>query len=197
MISRSTIVKKVEVESIPDHTENYCGGLPGINLLDKVMPIIMKSKTTLLFTNTHVHKLKSGFALFPETTLVLAGQVALHHGSPDREIRAWVEENLHLWQAPLVICTSSPWLSVDLRPWRQLSRSVAQKVFPGFCSELVVVATGWCNKQNLFRSYACDRIDRRCLAMAWSKNKIEERIPIVQAFDVGLNTWDTGRGRWV
>ncbi|HET9053214.1 MAG TPA: DEAD/DEAH box helicase, partial [Cyclobacteriaceae bacterium] len=117
VIIRSRIVKKVEVESIlPDHIEKLpWSGHLGINLLDKVMPIIMKSKTTLLFTNTR-SATEIWFRFISENYPELAGQVALHHGSLDRHIRAWVEENLHLGKLKLVICTSSLDLGVDFRP---------------------------------------------------------------------------------
>ena len=117
VIIRSTLVKKVEVESIlPDHIEKlpWAGHL-GINLLDKVIPIVMKSRTTLLFTNTR-SSTEIWFRFISENYPELAGQVALHHGSLDREIRAWVEENLHLGKLKLVICTSSLDLGVDFRP---------------------------------------------------------------------------------
>jgi ATP-dependent helicase Lhr and Lhr-like helicase len=187
VIIRSSIVKKVEVESIlPDHIEKLpWAGYLGINLLDKVMPIIMKSKTTLLFTNTR-SQTEIWFRFVSENYPELAGQVALHHGSLDREIRAWVEENLHLGKLKLVICTSSLDLGVDFRPVesviqvgsaksisRFLQRAGRSGHRPGATSKIYFVPT-----------HAIELIEGVCLRDGVKQNKIEERIPIVQAFDV-------------
>lgn len=187
VIVRSAIIKKVDVESIlPDHIEKLpWAGYLGINLLDKVMPIIMKSKTTLLFTNTR-SQTEIWFRFVSENYPELAGQVALHHGSLDREIRAWVEENLHLGKLKLVICTSSLDLGVDFRPVetviqvgsaksisRFLQRAGRSGHRPGATSKIYFVPT-----------HAIELIEGVCLRDGVRQNKIEERVPIVQAFDV-------------
>jgi ATP-dependent Lhr-like helicase len=46
----------------------------------------------------------------------LAGTIALHHGSIDRELRLWVEEALHAGKLKAVVCTASLDLGVDFRP---------------------------------------------------------------------------------
>lgn len=187
VIIRSTLVKKVEVESIlPDHIEKlpWAGHL-GINLLDKVIPIVMKSRTTLLFTNTR-SSTEIWFRFISENYPELAGQVALHHGSLDREIRAWVEENLHLGKLKLVICTSSLDLGVDFRPVetviqigsaksisRFLQRAGRSGHRPGAVSKIYFVPT-----------HAIELIEGVCLRDGVKQNKIEERVPIIQAFDV-------------
>jgi ATP-dependent Lhr-like helicase len=186
-IIRSSIIKKIEIESIlPDHIEKLpWSGHLGINLLDKVMPIIMKSKTTLLFTNTR-SATEIWFRFISENYPELAGQVALHHGSLDREIRAWVEENLHLGKLKLVICTSSLDLGVDFRPVetviqigsaksisRFLQRAGRSGHRPGATSKIYFVPT-----------HAIELIEGVCLRDGVQQNKIEERIPIIQAFDV-------------
>lgn len=187
VIIRSTIVKKVNVQSIlPDHIEKlpWAGHL-GINLLDQVMPIIMRSKTTLLFTNTR-SQTEIWFRYISENYPELAGLVALHHGSLDREIRAWVEENLHLGKLKLVICTSSLDLGVDFRPVetviqvgsaksisRFLQRAGRSGHHPGATSTIYFVPT-----------HAIELIEGLCLRDGVRLNKIEERTPIMQAFDV-------------
>lgn len=187
VIVRSNIVKKVEVQSIlPDHIEKlpWAGHL-GINLLDAVMPIIMRSKTTLLFTNTR-SQTEIWFRYISENYPELAGLVALHHGSLDREIRAWVEDNLHAGKLKLVICTSSLDLGVDFRPVetviqvgsaksisRFLQRAGRSGHHPGAVSTIYFVPT-----------HAIELIEGVCLRDGVRQNKIEERIPIVLAFDV-------------
>lgn len=187
VIIRSSIIKKIEVESIlPDHIEKLpWAGYLGINLLDKVMPIIMKSQTTLLFTNTR-SQTEIWFRFVSENYPELAGLVALHHGSLDREIRAWVEDNLHLGKLKLVICTSSLDLGVDFRPVetviqvgsaksisRFLQRAGRSGHRPGATSKIYFVPT-----------HAIELIEGVCLRDGVKQNKIEERVPIIQAFDV-------------
>src|SRR5215211_8835203 len=46
----------------------------------------------------------------------LAGAIALHHGSIENELRAWVEDALHEGKLKAVVCTASLDLGVDFRP---------------------------------------------------------------------------------
>ena len=93
------IDKHIQIESIfPDEIEKFpWAGHLGIKLVHKVIPIIMQSKTTLIFINTRgMSELwyQSLLTACPE----LAGVIALHHGSIEPELRSWVEENLHTGQ---------------------------------------------------------------------------------------------------
>jgi ATP-dependent Lhr-like helicase len=71
--------------------------------------------SSLLFINTRgmseqwYHTL---LTLCPE----LAGNLALHHGSIEKELRDWVEENLHSGNLKAAVCTASLDLGVDFRP---------------------------------------------------------------------------------
>ena len=187
IIVKSSIIKKISVESIlPDHIEKLpWAGYLGIHLLDKVMPIIMSSKTTLLFTNTR-SQTEIWYRYVVENYPDLAGLVALHHGSLDRDIRNWVEENLHKGKLKLVICTSSLDLGVDFRPVetviqvgsaksisRFMQRAGRSGHHPGALSKIYFVPT-----------HAIELIEGVCLRDGVRGNKIEERIPIMQAFDV-------------
>ncbi|HVZ97717.1 MAG TPA: ligase-associated DNA damage response DEXH box helicase [Chitinophagaceae bacterium] len=111
------IKKPIDIESIfPDEIEKFpWAGHLGIKLIDKVIPIIMKSKTTLIFINTRGMSemwYQSLLTACPE----LAGVIALHHGSIEQELRSWVEENLHTGKLKAVVCTASLDLGVDFRP---------------------------------------------------------------------------------
>lgn len=187
VIIRSDIIKKVAVESVlPDHIEKMpWAGYLGINLLDKVMPIIHESRTTLLFTNTR-SQTEIWYRIMMERYPDLAGLVALHHGSLDRDIRNWVEENLHLGKLKLVICTSSLDLGVDFRPVetviqvgspksisRFLQRAGRSGHQPGAVSRIYFVPT-----------HSLELIEGASLRVAVKNQVLEERIPIVQAFDV-------------
>src|SRR4030095_8245386 len=109
--------KRIESRSIfPDEGEKLpCAGHLGIKLIDKVIPIINSSKTTLIFINTRGMSeiwYQSLLNRAPE----LAGTIALHHGSIDHELRIWVEEALHSGTLKAVVCTASLDLGVDFRP---------------------------------------------------------------------------------
>ena len=186
-IIRSKKKKQVRVESIlPDKIERMpWAGYLGINLLDKVMPIIMQSTTTLLFTNTRSHT-EIWYRFIAEKYPELAGLVALHHGSLDREIRTWVEENLHAEKLKLVICTSSLDLGVDFRPVetviqvgspksiaRFLQRAGRSGHRPGAVSKIYFVPT-----------HALELLEGVSLRKGVENNEMESRVPIVQAFDV-------------
>lgn len=114
---RANITKKILVESIlPDEVERFpWSGYLGTKLLDKVLPIIQSSTTTLLFTNTR-SQTELWYQAILEEAPDLAGIMAMHHGSMDQNIRVWVEEALHAGKLKLVVCTSSLDLGVDFRP---------------------------------------------------------------------------------
>ncbi|MEM6644103.1 MAG: ligase-associated DNA damage response DEXH box helicase [Bacteroidota bacterium] len=114
---KANIDKKIVVESIlPDEVERFpWSGYLGTRLLDKVLPIIESSNTTLLFTNTRSQTELWYQAILNEAPQ-LAGIMAMHHGSMDQNIRLWVEDALHAGKLKLVVCTSSLDLGVDFRP---------------------------------------------------------------------------------
>ncbi len=114
---RANIEKKLVIKSvIPENIESYSwAGHIGLKLLPRVMEIVAKSKTTLIFTNTRsmaeiwYHAILDNY---PE----YAGIMAMHHGSLDNELRNWVEQALHAEALKVVVCTSSLDLGVDFRP---------------------------------------------------------------------------------
>ena len=116
-IVKANMEKQVEIISVfPDEIENFpWSGHLGLNLVSKIIPIIKKYRTTLVFINTR------GMAEVWYQALLnhcpdLAGVIALHHGSIDSELRSWIEENLNSGSLKVVVCTSSLDLGVDFRP---------------------------------------------------------------------------------
>lgn len=117
VLVRSTIRKPIEVRSIiPEEVKRYpWAGHLGLKLAHRLLPIIEHSTSTLIFTNTRAqseiwyHHLLN---IAPE----LAGTIALHHGSLDRDVREWVEQALDKGRLKAVVCTSSLDLGVDFRP---------------------------------------------------------------------------------
>ncbi|MDQ6762999.1 MAG: DEAD/DEAH box helicase, partial [Bacteroidota bacterium] len=113
----ANIDKPVHIESVfPDEIEKFpWAGHLGIRLVDKVIPIILQSTTTLIFINT-----RGMSELWYQALLTacpeLAGAIALHHGSIEQDLRFWVEENLHTGKLKAVVCTASLDLGVDFRP---------------------------------------------------------------------------------
>lgn len=183
--------KKIIVESIlPDTVESLpWAGYLGINLVDKVIGIVNKSKTTLLFTNTRSQTevwYQTIIAKYPE----FSGIIALHHGSLDRELRAWVEDALHNEKLKLVICTSSLDLGVDFRP----VETVIQVGSPKSVSRFIQRAgrsghqPGADSKIYFTPTHALELIEAASLREGVNKNILEERHPIVNAFDV-LAQW--------
>jgi ATP-dependent helicase Lhr and Lhr-like helicase len=187
VIVKSKLRKKIKVESVlPDQVEKLpWAGYLGINLLDKVIPIIMQSKTTLLFTNTR-SQTEIWYRFIAENYSELAGLIALHHGSLDREIRTWVEERLHTGKLKLVICTSSLDLGVDFRPVetviqvgspksvaRFLQRAGRSGHQPDAVSKIYFVPT-----------HSLELIEAVSLREGVRKNILEDRTPSVNAFDV-------------
>jgi ATP-dependent Lhr-like helicase len=113
----ANIDKPIYIESIfPDEIEKYpWAGHLGIKLVEKVIPIIMESKTTLIFINTRGMS-EMWYQALLRACPDLAGAVALHHGSIEQDLRFWVEENLHTGNLKAVVCTASLDLGVDFRP---------------------------------------------------------------------------------
>ena len=116
-IIRAAIDKKISIKPVmPDEIEKYpWAGHLGLKLADKVLPVLEKNQTTLIFINT-----RGMSERWYQQLLVLdpglSGAIALHHGSIEQELRIWVEEALHTGVLTAVVCTSSLDLGVDFRP---------------------------------------------------------------------------------
>lgn len=191
VIIRAKTQKKILVESIlPEKVETLpWAGYMGTRLIDYVVDIVRKSKTTLLFTNTR-SQTEIWYRIIIEKYPEFAGIMALHHASLDRELRDWVEESLHEEKLKLVICTASLDLGVDFRPVDTViqvgsPKSIARFVQragrsghrPGVASKIYFCPTN-----------ALELIEAVSLREGVEKNIIEDRPPVIQAFDV-LAQW--------
>lgn len=154
-IVKADIEKKIEIHTVfPDELEKYpWSGHLGIKLIDKVLPIIDRYHSVLLFTNTRAQT-EIWYHKIMETRPDWAGLAALHHGSLDQAVRTWVEESLHAGKLKLVVCTSSLDLGVDFRPVeaviqigspkgvaRFVQRAGRSRHQPGLPSEIYFVPT--------------------------------------------------------
>lgn len=113
--------KRIAVETLrPDEIECFpWSGHVGTRLLSKVIDAIESARTTLLFTNVR-SQAEIWFQQIIKARPDLIGQVALHHGSLDRDIRTEVENMLRDGRIRCVVCTSSLDLGVDFSPVDQV-----------------------------------------------------------------------------
>jgi ATP-dependent helicase Lhr and Lhr-like helicase len=187
VIIKSGNRKKIEVISVmPDEIEKmpWAGHL-GINLIDKILPIIHQSKSTLIFTNTRSFAeiwYQQMLAKAPE----LSGLIAMHHGSISQELRNWVEDALHEGRLKAVVCTSSLDLGVDFRPVENIIQVGSPKGIarfiqragrsghqPGATSRIYFVPT-----------HSLELMEAAALRYAIDENLLEERQPYIRSFDV-------------
>lgn len=117
VLIKAIINKKINVISIiPDKMETYpWRGHMGLHLIDEVAKIIKASRTTLLFTNVR-SACEIWFQRLLEKYPEFAGEMAMHHGSINRETRLWVEQAIRNEELKVVVCTSSLDLGVDFAP---------------------------------------------------------------------------------
>lgn len=189
VIVRADVRKAIEVESIlPDEIEKYpWAGHMGLRLLHKVIPVIMESNTTLLFTNTRGQSEIWYHQILKECP-ELAGAIALHHGSIDAELRIWVEEALHTGVLKLVVCTSSLDLGVDFRPVDTVIQVGSPKGVARFLQRAGrsghrpdAVSRIW-----FLPTHSLELVEAAALKDAMTENLIESRMPVILAFDVLL-----------
>jgi ATP-dependent helicase Lhr and Lhr-like helicase len=184
---RGSIKKEIEtITLLPDEIEKYpWAGHLGIRMLEKVIPVIKSSTTTLLFTNTR-SQAEIWYQRILEHSPDLAGLMALHHGSISREIRNWVEEALHDKKLKLVVCTSSLDLGVDFRPVetiiqvgspkgvaRFIQRAGRSGHQPGAVSRIYFVPT-----------HSLELVEAAALRQGIREEKVESRQPYIRSFDV-------------
>ena len=101
---------------IPDSPGKYSwAGHLGARMQQAVVNEIACSGPTLVFTNTR-SQAEIWYQLLLTAKPEWAGEIALHHGSLDKEVREWVEINLKAGKLRAVVATSSLDLGVDFLP---------------------------------------------------------------------------------
>ncbi|WP_437921350.1 ligase-associated DNA damage response DEXH box helicase [Sphingobacterium sp. LRF_L2] len=184
---RAHLKKRISIETVlPDTLEKFpWSGHLGIRLLEKVVAIVRRYQSTLIFTNTRSQAeiwYQQIITHFPE----FAGILAIHHGSLSDEVRFWVEEALHEGRLKAVVCTSSLDLGVDFRPVdcviqigspkgvaRFLQRAGRSGHRPHEVSHIYYVPTN-----------SLEIIEGDSLKYAVKEQIIEQRIPYIRSFDV-------------
>jgi len=179
--------KKIKVTSIlPNEVEllPWAGHL-GRSLSSKIVPIIYENNTTLIFTNTRGQS-ELWYQIILEDAPELAGQLAIHHGSIDLNLRHWIEDNIAEGHIKAVICTSSLDLGVDFKPVdciiqigsakgvaRFMQRAGRSGHSPYEVSKIYCVPT-----------HSLELIEVAALKEALKNEQVEERQPLILCYDV-------------
>lgn len=184
---RSNLVKKYAIQTIfPDTIERFpWSGHLGVHLVDKVIPIIHQSQSTLIFTNTR-RQCEIWYQQLLETDPMLAGQLAMHHGSLSREIRDWVEESLHTGRLKAVVCTSSLDLGVDFRPVQTVIQIGSPKGVARFMQRAGRAGhqPGAISKIYFLPTHSLEIIEGAALRQAVAHQRLEARQPYLNCIDV-------------
>ncbi|TCD01633.1 ligase-associated DNA damage response DEXH box helicase [Pedobacter psychroterrae] len=186
-IIKADIEKKIVIKSIlPDHIDMlpWAGHL-GHKLAEKLLPIIYKSKTTLIFTNT-----RGQAELWYQTLLAkdenLAGQLAIHHGSIDYELRNWIEDSIHSGVLKAVVSTSSLDLGVDFKPVDTVVQIGSPKGVARFLQRAGRSGHSPYETSTIYflPTHALELVEAAAIKEAARTQNIESREPMVMSFDV-------------
>ncbi|MEM6639660.1 MAG: ligase-associated DNA damage response DEXH box helicase [Pseudomonadota bacterium] len=157
----------------------------GLSLLDDVIAALESSPSTLLFANTRA-QCEQWFEALMRARPDWIGQVAIHHGSIDHDVRLRVEQALRDGQMRCVVCTSSLDLGVDFSPVEQviqvgspkgvarlLQRAGRSGHRPGAASDVLCVP-----------GHAFELVEFAAARLAAERGQIEGRSPPVLCLDV-------------
>jgi ATP-dependent Lhr-like helicase len=172
--------------AIPESMERFpWAGHLGTRMGPVVAKEIAKAKTSLIFTNTR-NQTELWYQQLLQCDPKLAGQLALHHGSLDTDVRTWVEDSLRDQKLRAVVCTSSLDLGVDFATVDQvvqvgsakgiarlLQRAGRSGHQPGATARLLFIPT---NALELIELAAARRMIRR--------GRLEAREPIELPLDL-------------
>lgn len=186
-VIRANIEKKIEIRSIfPDAVERmpWAGHL-GIHLLDKVIPIVKQSTSTLIFTNTRSFA-EIWYQKMLDVAPELSGLIAMHHGSISKELRDWVEDQLHKGKLKAVVCTSSLDLGVDFRPVETIIQVGSPKGISRFLQRAGRSGhqPGAVSKIYFLPTHTLELTEAAALREALSRKVVEDRLPYIRSFDV-------------
>ncbi len=179
--------KKIKVASIiPKKMENFpWRGHLGLHLLDEIIPIIKKSKTTIIFTNTRGQS-EIWFQKILEKYPEFAGEIAMHHGSIDKETRLWVEQAIRNESLKAVVATSSLDLGVDFAPVETIIQIGGPKGIAKFLQRAGRSnhRPGEASVIHFLPTHALELIEASALKRAVKEEVMEDRIPYLLSFDV-------------
>ncbi len=187
VIVRGRIDKQLVIDTLlPANPGRFSwAGHLGAQMLGPLVAELESSSTALVFCNTR-SQAEIWFQLLLRERPDWAGLIALHHGSLDKAVRAWVEAALKAGELKAVVTTSSLDLGVDFLPVervlqigsakgvaRLLQRAGRSGHQPGRASRITLVPT---NTLELVEAAAARRA-----ALA---GRVEKRSPPHQPLDV-------------
>ncbi len=186
-ILAAQLEKKIEIKTlIPTEIESFpWSGHLGTRLVSRVASQIAKANTTLLFTNTR-NQAETWFQRLSETKKFPEAEIALHHGSLDREERTLVETGLREGTLRCVVCTSSLDLGVDFSPVDQ----VVQVGSPKGIARLTQRAGRAGHSPNQISRIFCvptnalELVEFSAARDAWERREIESRLLLKKPLDV-------------
>lgn len=179
--------KKIVIDTLmPPEDERFpWAGHLGLVMLGEVIKAIEQCKSTLVFTNT-----RSQAELWYQGLLAAkpewAGEIALHHGSLDLDVRRWVEGGLKDGSLKAVVATSSLDLGVDFSPVER----VLQVGSPKGVARLLQRAgrsghaPGQVSRVSCVPSHAFEYIEAAAARVAAQAGKIESRPLIPKPLDL-------------
>jgi ATP-dependent helicase Lhr and Lhr-like helicase len=181
------VKKKFELKTLlPRTMERFpWSGHAGLNLLPSVIRQIEKRTTTLLFTNTR-SQTEIWFQALQAARPDWGDQLAVHHGSVDRNVREAIEARLRTGAIKCVVCTSSLDLGVDFSPVQQVIQIGAPKGVarmlqragrsghqPGAVSRIFCVP-----------AHALELVEFAAVREAIGRGDMESRVPLQHPLDV-------------
>jgi len=179
--------KKIDIIPVyPDEVEvlPWAGHL-GSRLVEQVVPVILNSRSTIVFTNTRSQS-ENWYQLLLEAYPDFAGQIALHHSSIDGHIRQWIEEALSEGKLKAVVSTSSLDLGVDFKPVDTVIQIGSSKGVARFMQRAGRSGHSPFEVSKIYfvPTHSLELIEVAALKEAVRTQTIENREPIVQTFDV-------------
>jgi len=187
VLIKAVISKKINVISIiPDKMETYpWRGHMGLHLIDEVAKIIKQSRTTLLFTNVR-SACEIWFQRLLEKYPEFAGEMAMHHGSINRETRLWVEQAIRDEELKVVVCTSSLDLGVDFAPVETIIQVGGPKGVARFLQRAGRSGHQPGKESNIYflATHSIELIEASALKKAVENTVVEDRIPYLNSWDV-------------
>ena len=187
VIVRARTAKEIDITTVmPDKIETFpWAGHLGIKLLEKVLPIIHSSGSTLVFTNTR-SQCEIWYQRILDADPDLSGAIAMHHGSISRELRDWVEDALHTGTLKAVICTSSLDLGVDFRPVETIVQIGSPKGVARFMQRAGRSGhrPGAKSVIHFVPTHSLELLEASAIRQCIEHEQIEQRIPYIRSFDV-------------
>lgn len=178
--------REVEVDTIvPSSVERFpWAGHMGLRLLDQVAEALDGAKSALVFTNTRAQA-ERWFQALSYARYERRDEIALHHGSLDREERARVEAEIADGTLWAVVATSSLDLGVDFTPVdlvlqigspkgiaRLAQRAGRSGHGPGRTSKLLNVPT-----------HALELVEFAAARDAMARGDVEPKLPLQKPLD--------------